>query len=106
MHRLYSFHPISADKLEVRDFSANEEKRIECVFVNSSPTPDNVVNVTANTGYIATVYDHVWWLAYVTKTMPDSGEVEVSFLMPRGPSRSFHYSTHADILVISSSDSC
>jgi hypothetical protein len=103
-HRLHSFRPISADKLEVREFSANEEKRIECVFVNSSPTPDNVVNVTANTGYITAVYDHVWWLAYITKTMPDSGEVEVSFLVPRGPSRSFHYPTRADILVISSED--
>ena len=51
-HRLHTFCPIFADKLEVRDFSANEEKRIECVFVNSSPTPNNVVNVTANTGYI------------------------------------------------------
>ena len=74
------------------------------MFVNSGPTPDNVVNVTANTGYITAVYDHAWWLAYVTKTMPDSGEVEVSFLVPRGPSRSFHYPTRADILVISSED--
>jgi len=103
-HRLHSFCPISADKLEVREFSANEEKRVECVFAHSSPTLDNIVNITANTGYITAVYDHMWWLAYVTKTMPDSGEVEVSFLVPRGPSRSFHYPTRADILVISTED--
>jgi len=58
----------------------------KCLFVNSSLTPDNVVNITANTGYITAVYDRVWWLAYVTKTMPDSCEVEVSFLVPKGPS--------------------
>jgi hypothetical protein len=66
--------------------------------------PNNVVNVTANAEFITAVYDHVWWLACVTKTMPDSGEVEVSFLVPRGPIRSFHYPTLADILVISSED--
>jgi hypothetical protein len=103
-HRLHSFRPISADKLEVRDFSANKEKRIKCVFVSSIPTPNNVMNITANIGYITAVYDHAWWLAYVTKRMPNSGEVEVNFLEPRGPSRSFNYATRADALVISSED--
>jgi hypothetical protein len=91
-HRLHSFRPISADKLEVRDFSANEDKRIECVFANSNTTCDNV-NITANTGYITAVYDRAWRLAYVTKAIPDSGKVEVSFLELRGPSRSFKYPT-------------
>lgn len=103
-HRLHSFRPISTDKLEVKDFSANEDKRIECVFANCNPSFDNVVNITANTGYITAVYDRAWWLAYVTKAIPDSGEVEVSFLEPRGPSRSFKYPTIADILVIGSED--
>ena len=102
-HRLHSFRPISADKLEVRDFSANEDKRIECVFANSNTTCDNV-NITANTGYITAVYDRAWRLAYVTKAIPDSGEVEVSFLELRGPSRSFKYPTIVDILVIGSED--
>ena len=93
-HRFHSFRPISAVKLEVRDFSANKEKRIECVFVSSSTTPNNVINNMANIGGItAAVYDHAWWLAYVTKTMPLSGEVEVSFLEPRGSSQSFNYPT-------------
>ena len=48
-HRLHSFRPISADKLEVRDFSANEEKRIKCVFVSSNLTPNNVMNITDET---------------------------------------------------------
>ena len=74
------------------------------MFVSSSTTPSNVVNITANTGYITAVYDHAGWLAYVTKAMPDSGEVEVSFLEPRGPSRSFKFPTLADILVIGHDD--
>ena len=41
--------------------------------------------------------------AYVTKTMPNSGEIEVSFLEPRGSSQSFNYPSRA-VLVISSED--
>jgi len=59
-------------------------------------------NISTNTG--TAVYDCDWWLAYVTETMPESSEVEVSFLEPRGPSRSFKYPTLPDILVISSED--
>ena len=38
------------------------------------------------------------------KAMPDSGEVEVRFLEPRGSSRSFKFPTLADILVIGHDD--
>ena len=62
------------------------------------------MNITANIRYITAVYDHTCWLAYITETMPNSVEVEVSFLEPRGPSRSFNYPPRADILVISSED--
>ena len=84
-HRLHTFCPISAVKLEVRDFSANKQKRIECVFMSSSTMSNNVVNITANIRYITAVYDHAWWLMYVSKTMPNSSKVEVSFLEPKGP---------------------
>ena len=99
-HHLHCFRPISADKLEVREFSSSEGKCIECVFVNSNTTSNNVVNISTNTGYVTAD----WWLAYVTNAMLESSEVEVSFLQPRGPSRSFKYPSLPDILVTSSRD--
>ena len=38
------------------------------------------------------------------QTMPDSKEVDVSFLYPHGPSKSFSYSDQSDVLVISAED--
>ena len=38
------------------------------------------------------------------QTMPDSNEVELSFLYPHGPSKSFGYPDQSDVLVISAED--
>ena len=38
---------------------------------------DRVVNFATIKGYFTARYDGSWWLACTTKTMPDSGEVEV-----------------------------
>ena len=38
------------------------------------------------------------------QTIPDSNEVEVSFLYPHGPSKSFSYPDQSDLLIISSED--
>lgn len=62
------------------------------------------MNFAAIKGYVTAKYDRCWWLACVTKTMPNSGEVEVAFLHPHGPGRSFKYPPADDILVISSQD--
>ena len=38
------------------------------------------------------------------QTTPDSNEVEVSFLYPHGPSKSFSYTDQSDVLIISLED--
>jgi len=101
-HKLHSFRPISREEVEVRQFSSCEEKRIERVALTRvSPT---TVNIASIAGYVTAQYDGAWWLACVMKTMPDSGEVEVSFLHPHGPTRSFQYPPGGDVLVISHQD--
>ena len=50
------------------------------------------------------MYDGYWWLAYVLITLRDSAEVELNFLHPHGPSRSFSYPSRPDKLVISLQD--
>jgi hypothetical protein len=56
------------------------------------------------TGYVTIKYDGHWWLACVMQTLPDSNEVEVSFLHPHGLSKSFSYPDRSDVLVISAED--
>ena len=55
-------------------------------------------------GYVTAIYDGSWWLAYVLNTLSDSAEVELNFLHPHGPSRSFSYPSRPDKLVISPHD--
>jgi hypothetical protein len=50
------------------------------------------------------MYDRFWWLAYISNTLWDPEEVELNFLHPHGPSRSFSYPSPPDILVISTND--
>jgi hypothetical protein len=102
-HRLHSFRPISSNELEVREFSSSNEKRIECV-TSATKDRDNVIKFSTIKGYVTVNYDGSWWLACVTDSTSDSGEVQVSFLHPHGPATSFKYPPHGDVLVISTQD--
>jgi hypothetical protein len=104
MHKLYSFRPISLNVLEVGEFSASKVKRIEHVSFSSTVTNDSLVKFAAIKGFVTTQYDGHWWLACITKKMQESGEVEVTFLHPHGPGKSFKYPTRGDILVMSYQD--
>ena len=55
-------------------------------------------------GWVTAHYDGAWWLGCITKSMPDSEEVEVSFVHPKGPTESFKYPLEGDILVMSHHD--
>jgi hypothetical protein len=103
-HQLHSFHPISREELKVRDFSSCTEMRVEQISLTRATSTDYSINIAAIMGYVTARYDGSWWLACIMKTMPDSGEVEVSFLHPHGPARSFKYPPDGDVLVMSSQD--
>lgn len=55
-------------------------------------------------GYITTVYDNQWWLAYVLAKNENDEQVKVTFLHPAGPSPSFAYPRRPDILCLSVND--
>ena len=100
---MHSFQPISSKELEVRAYSSSNDKRIECV---SSVKKDygKIIKLSAIQGYVTASYDGSWWLGCITKSMPDSQEVEVFFLHPKGPTKSFKYPPAGDILVKSHQD--
>ena len=59
------------------------------------------INISDVKGY---AYDGAWWVAYTTGTDPEMHEASLSFLHPRGPSRSSYYPQKADILTVHISD--
>ena len=102
-HRLHSFRPLSINELEVREFSSSSKIRVECVS-SGTKVSDNVSTFSVIRGYVTARYDDLWWLACVTKSLPDSEEVEISFLHPHGPAKSFNYPSGDDVLVMSYHD--
>ena len=55
-------------------------------------------------GYVTALYDEHWWLAYVMEVIPAYEEAELNFLHPHGPSPSYCYARHSDILRVHVSD--
>lgn len=102
-HRLHSFRPISTKELEVRDFSTSDDKRIERVAAVKGNS-DTAIKFAAIRGYVTAQYDGMWWLGCITKSLQDSEEVEVTFLHPHGPAKSFKYPPSNDVLVMSYHD--
>jgi hypothetical protein len=47
------------------------------------------------------VYDYEWYLGYVIEKEQNLKEAKVTFLEPKGPSRSLNYPTQVDILTVS-----
>ena len=84
----------------VRELSSSSEIRVECVS-SGTKVSDNVLTFSIIGGYVTARYDSLWWLTYVTKLLLDSEEVEVSFLHPHGPAKSFNYPSSDDVLVMS-----
>ena len=83
-HRLHCFVPLSAQLVEVQNFSSSLEKPVERISLTSDTT-GTAIKITSINSYVTAKYDGHWWLACVMQTMPDSNEVEVSFLYPHGP---------------------
>ena len=55
-------------------------------------------------GFVTAMYDRNWWLGCVLDKSPDSEEIKVTLLEPKGLSPSFYYPSHPDILVLKYSD--
>ena len=92
--------PVDTSTLQVREYSASCDFRTKAVQVVAS----HQRNMCDVKGYVTAIYDGAWWVACVTGTNPEMQEVTVSFLHPRGPSRSFLYPHKADILTVHISD--
>ena len=86
--KLHSFVPINTTSLQVREFSASCNVRIENVQVVAAH--HRSINTCDAKGYATAIYEDEWWLGYVTGSNLEAQEVTLSFLHPHGPSKSFY----------------
>lgn len=99
--KLHCFIPVesSSSKITTKVFSNASESTIEVVSKSSEK-----LQMADISGYITTVYDNQWWLAYVLAKNENDEQVKVTFLHPAGPSPSFAYPRRPDILWLSVND--
>jgi len=100
-HKLHCIRPISAEFVVVKEFSRSQDARVERVLQSFTDKSIKLANIK---GYITAKYDSNWWLGCVLQTFSETNEVEVNFLHPHGPARSFHFPPRNDILTISCLD--
>ena len=72
--------------------------------LQSVNTDHQAVKFSDLKGYITAKYDGHWWLGCVMQKFADQNEVEINFLHPHGPARSFRYPNPADLLMMSCMD--
>ena len=95
-HKLHCFVPISKTQIEVKPISNKNqgEKIVKVINKNKD------IELHEIRGFVTVRYDQEWWLACVLNTLPDTDEVKVTFLHPKGPSPSFNYPSTPDILTV------
>ena len=81
--------------LQVKIFSESQIYQTKQVCNKEHLLDEETIN-----GYVTVHYDDSWWLGHVLEKDLSKKEVKVSFLEPKGPSRSFVYPTRPDELTV------
>ena len=92
--KLHSFVPISRNTLKVRSYSSSATFKEEKITKQ-----DSELEIDEICGFVTCIYDGNWWLACVLNVDAENAEVQLKFLHPHGPSRSYRYPSSPDILV-------
>ncbi|KAL5510770.1 hypothetical protein EMCRGX_G006371 [Ephydatia muelleri] len=83
--------PYTQSSVEVRQFSASPIKRIEVV---STACIVETLPLSSIKGYVTVMYNGHCWLGRVTKVDKEARLVEVNFLHPQLPAKSYLYPRH------------
>ena len=95
--KLHSFIPVSRTEVEIKTVSTLYEGKIVRI------TKHNNIEFKDLNGFVTAMHNRNWWFGCVLDKYPDSEEIKVTFLGPKGPYPSF-YPSHPDILVLKYSD--
>ena len=99
--KLHSVVPVGENIVEVRQFSNSPYSRRERVTLAHSVLS---IAVEAINGYVTVAYDGSCWLGCVLKVDEEGRTINITFLHPCIPAKSFVYPKHEDILDMDPSD--
>ena len=93
--KLHSFIPLSIDTLLVKFFSNSDDYKEEKVSKQ-----EKELEIDEVSGFVTCKYEDKWWLSCILNSDAENAEVEVTFLHPHGPSRSYKYPSIPDLLIL------
>ncbi|KAJ8873037.1 hypothetical protein PR048_026653 [Dryococelus australis] len=89
--------PNSKHRIVFKPFSFSRNSKEEDALTDTED-----LDFEAIVGFVTCIYNDQWSLACVIDTNEEKQEFKVSFLAPHGPSPSFTYLWHPDILTVTS----
>ncbi len=95
--KLHCFIPTSESSLNVKVHSKSADTKLVTVTEDEEVEEMSVEQIR---GYVTVEYDGQWWLAHVQRVDPVKNEIQVTFLHPPGPAKSFVYPTRPDVLSV------
>eukprot|EP00731_Ephydatia_muelleri_P014922 Em0008g642a len=100
----HSFIPNSNFSVEVKPYSKSTKKKIEKVTSAHIHVAQDTLQLSTLKGYVTVTYEENCWLGQVMKVDLQARLVEVNFLHPKLPAKSYFYPQHQDILEVDPSD--
>ena len=89
----HHFIPLSSAKV-AHKLTSEDEAYIDIHNFNV-PTIFRITDLTPST-YITCIYNSFWWVGLITKVNLQEGDVQVDFMHPHGPRKSFNWPRHSD----------
>ena len=97
VHGTRSFHYFSTDKIGTVSYkrTSSDEKYAgtHCFFL---ATPTYKMDQLPIQSYVACHYDEHWWVGAIVEKNVSDGDIQVNFLHPYGPAKSFYWPAKQD----------
>lgn len=93
--KLHAFIPQNNNTLLCKIYSNSDAGKIVKVTKEEAE-----IELEEIKGYVTCIYDKEWWLACVLSVNYDTEEIKINFLHPHGPSSSFYFPEHPDVLQV------
>ena len=98
--KLHCFVPLTKNTLCTKLYSnSGVQKEEKLASIETDGLPLEEIN-----GFVAVVYDEMWWIGYVHNVDENDRNVKIDLLCPLGPSQSFRYPSKQNIVVVRYSD--
>ena len=101
----HSFIPLNESrKLRVQRVSGDNEASLEASVYPDLADPTSQIRLTLREcevgKFVACLYDGKWWIGYIRDTNEEHQDIQVVFMHPHGPARSFSWPEREDVCFV------